>query len=260
MAVNDMMNDMDTRIGLNAGSNAAKGLAVSARNISKRFGDKVILHDLNLAIAPGEFLAIVGRSGCGKSTLLRLMGGLDDITSGSLTIDGRSASGINQDTRIMFQEHRLLPWRSVLQNVGLGMTGDWEQSARDALDQVGLSDKADDWPSMLSGGQRQRVALARALVHQPRLLLLDEPLGALDALTRIEMQRLIESLWLRNQFSVVLITHDVDEAIAMADRVVLIDNGRIGLDQRIPLSRPRQRSSGQFGELTDLVLNKVLAK
>lgn len=254
------VNDMDTQTGLNAGKDAAKGLAVSARNISKRFGNKTVLHDLDLVIEPGEFLAIVGRSGCGKSTLLRLVGGLDDITSGSLTIDGRPAGGINQDTRIMFQEHRLLPWRSVLQNVGLGMTGDWEQGARDALEQVGLSDKADDWPSMLSGGQRQRVALARALVHQPRLLLLDEPLGALDALTRIEMQRLIESLWLRNQFSVVLITHDVDEAIAMADRVVLIDNGRIGLNQPIPLSRPRQRSSAQFGELTELVLNKVLAK
>ena len=243
-----------------AGPDNDAGLAVSVRQVTKRFGEKTVLHSLDLSIAPGEFLAIVGRSGCGKSTLLRLIGGLDSVTSGSLAIDGKPVSGINQHTRIMFQEHRLLPWRSILDNVGLGMKGNWETVAKDALSQVGLADKADDWPSMLSGGQRQRVALARALVHRPRLLLLDEPLGALDALTRIEMQRLLESLWLRNQFSVVLITHDVDEAIALADRVVLIEEGRIGMNERVDLPRPRQRSSAQFGELTERVLNRVLAK
>lgn len=236
------------------------GLEVAIRDASKSFGGKAVLHSLSLTVVPGEFLAIVGRSGCGKSTLLRLVGGLDAISSGELTINGMRVKGVNDETRIMFQEHRLLPWKTVLENVGLGMKGDWRTVALDALAHVGLKDKAADWPSMLSGGQRQRVALARALVHQPRLLLLDEPLGALDALTRIEMQQLIETLWKDRNFTVILITHDVDEAIALADRVVLIEDGRIGMDEPVKLPRPRQRSSAGFGELADLVLDRVLKK
>jgi len=237
---------------------ARTGIEVQIRQAVKRFGGKTVLHSLDLSIRPGEFLAVVGRSGCGKSTLLRLVGGLDALSSGELTIDGVGVKGVTEAARIMFQEHRLLPWKTVLDNVGLGMKGEWAPVALAALEQVGLKDKASDWPSMLSGGQRQRVALARALVHHPRLLLLDEPLGALDALTRIEMQRLIETLWQAGNFTVILITHDVDEAIALADRVVLIEDGRIGMDLRVDLPRPRARASAGFGELTDKVLNRVL--
>ncbi|TCT04035.1 sulfonate transport system ATP-binding protein [Paralcaligenes ureilyticus] len=253
-------NDNNMERGSSKTTGARRGLEVVVTDATKRFGEKAVLHSLSLSVRPGEFLAIVGRSGCGKSTLLRLVGGLDAISSGELTINGLRVKGVNDETRIMFQEHRLLPWKTVLQNVGLGMKGDWSTVALDALAQVGLKDKADNWPSMLSGGQRQRVALARALVHKPRLLLLDEPLGALDALTRIEMQLLIETLWKANDFTVILITHDVDEAVALADRVVLIEEGRIGMDERVELSRPRQRGSAGFGELAELVLNRVLKK
>jgi sulfonate transport system ATP-binding protein len=163
----------------------------------------------------------------------------------------------------MFQEARLLPWKSVLDNVGLGLPGDWRPVAQAALAEVGLADRADDWPAILSGGQRQRVALARALVHSPRLLLLDEPLGALDALTRIEMQGLIERLWHEQGFTALLVTHDVAEAVALADRVVLIENGAITLDLPIPLPRPRARGEGDRAALAALegqVLRRVLAR
>ena len=243
-----------------AARTALQSSAIELRSATKRFGEKTVLHALDLAVQPGEFLAIVGRSGCGKSTLLRLLAGLDDATAGEVTIDNGQVRGVSQGTRIMFQEHRLLPWRTLLQNVGLGMHGEWQPIARKALEQVGLGERGDDWPSMLSGGQRQRVALARALVHDPRLLLLDEPLGALDALTRIEMQNLIEGLWQKKGFTVVLITHDVDEAIALADRVVLLEGGRVGMDIRVNMSRPRHRSSTTFGELTEQVLNRVLQR
>src|SRR5690606_14268082 len=136
----------------------------------------------------------------------------------------------------------LLPWKKVIDNVGLGLTGNWRERALEALAAVGLSDKADQWPATLSGGQKQRVALARALIHQPHLLLLDEPLGALDALTRIEMQQLIEKLWRQHGFTVLLVTHDVAEAVAVADRVILIEQGRIGLDLTVDVARPARRT------------------
>jgi len=142
----------------------------------------------------------------------------------------------------MFQDARLLPWKRVIDNVGLGLSGDWRPRAEQALAEVGLAERANEWPAALSGGQKQRVALARALIHQPRLLLLDEPLGALDALTRIEMQQLIERLWLQHGFTVLLVTHDVSEAVAMADRVILIEDGAIGLDLAVDLL-PRASTS-----------------
>jgi len=250
----------DLVAGLSAVQTASSGSAIELRKAAKRFGAKTVLHALDLAVEPGEFLAIVGRSGCGKSTLLRLLAGLDGATGGEVIVDHKQIKGICPTTRIMFQEHRLLPWRTLLQNVGLGMQGDWKPVALEALEQVGLGERGGDWPSMLSGGQRQRVALARALVHDPRLLLLDEPLGALDALTRIEMQNLIQSLWQEKGFTVVLITHDVDEAIALADRVVLLEGGRVGMDIQIDMPRPRLRSSVMFGELTERVLTRVLTK
>lgn len=221
-----------------------------------------MLSDLNLSIEPGKFVAIVGRSGCGKSTLLRLLAGLDGVSGGSLTRQGEPINGINADTRFMFQDARLLPWQTVIDNVKVGITGtkqaDAERRAYAALQLVGLADRAHDWPSVLSGGQRQRVALARALVGSPHLLLFDEPLGALDALTRIDMQRLIERLWETRGFTAVLVTHDVSEAVALADRVILIEEGRVALDLPITLARPRVKDSG-FAHFEKLILDRVLA-
>jgi sulfonate transport system ATP-binding protein len=240
--------------------NARGGAAVDARALTKRYGARDVLKHVDLAIAPGEFVAIVGRSGCGKSTLLRLLAGLEESTEGSITLDGDARGRHQADIRIMFQDSRLLPWKRVLDNVALGLDGaDVQDRALQALSQVGLADRAREWPAVLSGGQRQRVALARALVHTPRLLLLDEPLGALDALTRIEMHGLIERLWLRHGFTALLVTHDVAEAVALADRVVLVEDHRIVLDERVPLPRPRARGAA-FDAIEQRVLRRVLAK
>jgi sulfonate transport system ATP-binding protein len=237
----------------------ATGLGVRLAGLGKRFGERTVLDDIELDVSPGQFVAIVGRSGCGKSTLLRLLAGLETASSGEVRLGDAPSAAARDDVRIMFQEARLLPWRTVLQNVKLGLdSADATARARDALAQVGLADRADDWPSVLSGGQRQRVALARALVHRPRLLLLDEPLGALDALTRIEMQRLIESVWREFRFTAVLVTHDVAEAVALADRVLLVEDGRITLDEPVALARPRAHGSPAFAELEGRVLARVL--
>jgi sulfonate transport system ATP-binding protein len=240
---------------------AVIGARVEVQGLSKSYGAREVLADVALQIAPGEFVALVGRSGCGKSTLLRLLAGLEVAEAGRIAIDGETAPAGNPraDTRIMFQDARLLPWKRVLDNVALGLTSkDAKQRALDALAQVGLADRAGDWPAVLSGGQRQRVALARALVHTPRLLLLDEPLGALDALTRIEMQRLIEGLWQRHGFTAVLVTHDVGEAVALADRVLLIEEHRLALDQAVVLPRPRSRGQAAFAQQEERLLDRVL--
>lgn len=199
---------------------------------------------------------------------------VDDIQRGSLLPEeqagdfrGRSSPpieleqdlhAVREDIRLMFQDSRLLPWKSVIDNVGLGLKGNWRPQAYEALEAVGLRDRANEWPAALSGGQRQRVALARALIHQPRLLLLDEPLGALDALTRIEMQQLIEKLWRQHGFTVLLVTHDVSEAVSVADRVILIEEGRIGLDLLVEAAHPRVRGSARLAALEAQVLNRVL--
>jgi sulfonate transport system ATP-binding protein len=233
---------------------AGGDVALRLQGLSKRYGERQVLQALDLRIEPGEFVAIVGRSGCGKSTLLRLLAGLESPTAGR--IDGLAGS----DTRFMFQDARLLPWARALDNVALGLDGfDARQRAEAALAQVGLAERGGEWPARLSGGQRQRVALARALVHAPRLLLLDEPLGALDALTRIEMQGLIEGLWRRHGFTAVLVTHDVSEAVALADRVLLIEDGGVAMDWRIPLPRPRVHGPA-FAALEQRLLERVLQK
>lgn len=235
------------------------GIEVQARGLVKCFGERRVLDGVDLHIAPGEFVAIVGRSGCGKSTLLRLVAGLDGASSGTLTLDGEPLARHRDDIRIMFQDARLLPWKRVVDNIALGLPGaDAHARSLEALAQVGLADRANDWPAVLSGGQRQRVALARALVHRPRLLLLDEPLGALDALTRIEMQRLIESLWKEHGFTALLVTHDVSEAVALADRVVLIEAHAVALDEAVPLARPRSRGNAAFAAFEERVLQRVL--
>ncbi|WP_029363805.1 ATP-binding cassette domain-containing protein [Herbaspirillum lusitanum] len=239
----------------------SRGVRVAIDGLSKSYAGREVLKAVALDVKPGEFVAIVGRSGCGKSTLLRLIAKLETATHGEVAFakddDGRQA-GFEPETRIMFQDSRLLPWKRVLNNVALGLPKAALPSASQALRQVGLEERAGEWPAVLSGGQRQRVALARALVHDPELLLLDEPLGALDALTRIEMQQLIESLWQKRGFTAVLVTHDVQEAIALADRVVLIEDGRVALDQRIDLARPRSRGQAQFAALEEAILARVL--
>ncbi|HTJ92662.1 MAG TPA: ATP-binding cassette domain-containing protein [Pararobbsia sp.] len=231
-------------------------VAVSLEGVVKRYGERTVLENFNFDIERGNFVAIVGRSGCGKSTLLRLVAGLESVDEGVL--DTRRDDGAPLDMRIMFQDARLLPWRTVIDNVMLGMPKQARARARDVLADVGLADRENDWPAELSGGQRQRVALARALVHEPELLLLDEPLGALDALTRIEMHELIERLWRERGFTALLVTHDVHEAVALGDRIVLIEQGRIALDTPVHLARPRARGSAAFAALEDSVLQRVL--
>ncbi|MDR6373901.1 ATP-binding cassette domain-containing protein [Paraburkholderia caledonica] len=236
--------------------NNAADYSVRLRGVGKQYGERKVLTDFDLSIERGSFVAIVGRSGCGKSTLLRLVAGLEKTTAGVL--EKRAEDGRPLDTRIMFQDARLLPWKSVLQNVMLGLPRSAREDARAVLAEVGLLERAGDWPAQLSGGQRQRVALARALVHRPQLLLLDEPLGALDALTRIEMHSLIERLWREHKFTALLVTHDVHEAVALGDRILLIEEGRIALDQPVPLARPRARASAGFAALEEHVLQRVL--
>jgi len=239
----------------------APGLSIGVRQLIKRFGERQVLHGLDLDIEAGEFIAIVGRSGCGKSTLLRLLAGLDTASSGGILLDGQPAEVLKDDVRMMFQDARLLPWRTVIQNIAIGLDGskrEIRERALEVLGQVGLADRADEWPSRLSGGQRQRVALARALIHRPRLLLLDEPLGALDALTRIEMQRLIESIWKQHRFTALLVTHDVSEAVALGDRIVLVEDGRITLDEPVALARPREHGEAQFAQRESRVLKRLM--
>src|SRR5271168_4131631 len=209
----------------------SRGVTVAIENVSIAFGGRIVLSNFDIKIAAGEFVAIVGRSGCGKSTLLRSIVGLETPQTGSIAL-GTVAQG-KPDVRIMFQDSRLLPWKRVLQNVTLGLERSFIPHATKILDQVGLADRANDWPAILSGGQRQRVALARALVSRPKLLLLDEPLGALDALTRLDMQRLVEQVWCQQRFTAVLVTHDVGEAVALADWVVVLERGGVPLVQRI---------------------------
>jgi sulfonate transport system ATP-binding protein len=221
--------------GASASASASAGEVVArTRNLSRAFGDHVVLDDLDLDIGRGEFVAMIGRSGTGKSTLLRALAGLDRDVTGELEV--------NAPVSVVFQEPRLVPWKKVWPNVALGLRApDPRTVARNALDEVGLAARADAWPLTLSGGEAQRAALARALVRDPGLLLLDEPFSALDALTRISMHQLVLSLWQRHQPAVLLVTHDVDEALALADRVLVLADGQIAHSAGITLERPRDR-------------------
>ena len=242
--------------------NRDRGLGLAIRGLTKSFGDNQVLRGIDLYITPGEFVAIVGRSGCGKSTLLRLIAGLDSPASGTINFTGEARS---EDIRVMFQEPRLLPWARVLSNVEVGLgrdrvSSDAKLRAEQALDEVGLADKRDQWPAVLSGGQKQRVALARALVSHPRVLAFDEPLGALDALTRISMQRLLARVWADQGFTAILVTHDVAEAVTLADRVLVIEDGRIAEDIAVDLPRPRQRGAADLAALEGAILERLLAE
>lgn len=227
--------DLDTR--------SPGGQDVRLDGLSKSFGERCVLSELDLAIPAGQLLAIVGRSGCGKSTLLRLIAGLDRPTSGTIAVGGAKVESLQSNVRLLFQDARLLPWHRVLSNVGIARAKGWRETAAKALADVGLADRSKDWPAVLSGGQAQRVALARALMSRPGVLLLDEPFGALDALTRMEMHRLLEGIWREHGFTTVLITHDVAEAVALADRVLVIRDGGIALDMPVDLPRPRREAA-----------------
>ena len=233
------------------------GLAVRLERVVKRFGDRAVLQGIDLAILPGRFVAIVGRSGGGKSTLLRLLAGLETASSGDVLLDARPFTGLPRGVRMLFQDARLLPWQRVLDNVGIARGEGWRERARAVLADVGLGDRGGDWPAVLSGGQRQRVALARALVSRPRLLLLDEPFGALDALTRMEMHDLLARIWARERFTTLLITHDVVEAVTLADRVLVLKEGRIALDLAVDAKRPRENDDPRVLALRRRILDAV---
>lgn len=232
--------------------------AVTLDRVSKSFGARTVLKELSLTLQKGAFTSIVGRSGSGKSTLLRLLVGLEAPSAGIIQADFAAS-------RIVFQEPRLLPWAKVLENVkvGLGPAADKPQARRAAelaLREVGLAGRETAWPAELSGGQRQRVALARALVSKPGFLALDEPFGALDALTRIEMQELVEAVWRQQGFTAALVTHDVAEAVALGDRVILIDEGRIALDLAIESPRPRRHGDPAMAAYERMILDTLFGR
>jgi sulfonate transport system ATP-binding protein len=220
--------------------------AVRVSGLVRRFGDPAdhpVLNHLSLYIAPGQFVALLGRSGSGKSTLLRALAGLDYDVAGSGEIE------VPGQVSVVFQDARLLPWQRVLDNVLLGLDGrDAADRGLAALAEVGLAGRERAWPIELSGGEQQRVALARSLVREPELLLADEPFGALDALTRIRMHGLLRELCQRHGPAVLLVTHDVDEAIVLADRVLVLVDGRIAVDQPIDLPQPRSHRDPRFLE------------
>lgn len=225
----------------------APDVAVTVRNLRRRYGERVVIDGLDLTIRKGEFVALLGESGCGKTTLLRALAGLDPVDGGH--IDGPSQPAV------VFQEHRLLPWAPLWRNVALGMeTAEGRAGAEAALQEVGLAGREEDWPRNLSGGQAQRVALARALVREPRLLLLDEPFAALDALTRIKMHVLIRELVARHRPGVLLVTHDVDEAVAIADRILVMRGGEIAasyLTGGLDTAALRQKLLNELGVESD---------
>lgn len=224
--------------------------AVHVAGLTRSFGGRAVIENLELDIRPGEFVALLGRSGCGKSTLLRILAGLDREIEGTVLVPHRKA--------VAFQAPRLMPWKKVWRNVLLGLPGRTERAvAARALDEVGLGHRADAWPKTLSGGEAQRASLARALVREPDLLLLDEPFGALDALTRINAQRLVGELWQRRGCAVLLVTHDVEEAVLLADRVLVMDHGVSAHEQHIGLDRPRDLADPRFAALRAGLLERL---
>jgi sulfonate transport system ATP-binding protein len=221
--------------------------SVRIRGLTRHFGGPAVLDRLDMEMAAGEFVALLGRSGSGKTTLLRTLAGLDPVEEGTAQAPERRA--------VVFQDARLLPWKRVWRNVALGLrTADARAGAFAALHEVGLGHRIDAWPLTLSGGEAQRAGLARALVRSPELLLLDEPFAALDALTRLRMQGLVQQLWSAHRPAVLLVTHDVDEAVLLADRALVLENGRIHTELAIDLPRPRRHAQPGFAALRDALL------
>ncbi|SOD63280.1 sulfonate transport system ATP-binding protein [Streptomyces zhaozhouensis] len=223
--------------------------AVRIASLVREFAGRRVLDALDLEIAPDEFVALIGRSGSGKSTLLRVLAGIDREVTGYAELTAP------ENVSVVFQDARLLPWKRVVDNVALGLPGPGAtERAGTALAEVGLAGREAAWPVELSGGEQQRVALARSLVREPELLLADEPFGALDALTRLRMHALLRRLCARHRPAVLLVTHDVDEAIALADRVVVLDGGRIAADLRVELPAPRRPGTASYAALRDRLL------
>lgn len=225
---------------------------VQVKGLTRRYGDRTILDGVDLEIGRGEFVALLGRSGSGKSTFLRALAGLDHGVPGSGAYETPDA------VSVVFQDARLLPWKKIVDNVSLGLKGDTaRERALRALDEVGLTSRAQAWPTQLSGGEQQRAALARSLVREPQLLLLDEPFGALDALTRLRMQALLIDLCARHRPAVLLVTHDVDEAIHLAQRVLVLDEGRFTVDIAIDLPQERAARELRFAEVRTTLLRSL---
>jgi sulfonate transport system ATP-binding protein len=227
--------------------------AVRVEGLRRSFSEAGgVLNGLDLTIARGEFVALIGRSGSGKSTLLRALAGLDRAVSGSGVVE------VPERVSVVFQDSRLLPWRRVLDNVILGLSGsDARARGLEALSEVGLEGRDKAWPHELSGGEQQRAALARSLVRDPQLLLADEPFGALDALTRIKMHKLLKKLYAAHNPAILLVTHDVDEAIVLADRVIVLVDGVVGSDLRIDLGAKRSPGDPRFAALRAQLLAEL---
>lgn len=245
-----------------------RGPHIQVKSVSHWFGSESdplqVIEDIDLEVPPGEFVALLGPSGCGKSTLLRLVAGLEPATAGSITQDAASIARPDPSRIVVFQDPTLYPWRTVRDNVALGLQARGVLKTQghridEALERVGLSDFAKAFPHQLSGGMAQRVALARALVNDPRLLILDEPLGKLDSLTRIAMQSELVALWQRSGFSALLVTHDVEEALFLANRVVVLSNrpARVVAELRVDLPYPRHRGDARLAELRHQALRHL---
>jgi sulfonate transport system ATP-binding protein len=247
------MNMINTALVADRPVQADADIAVAVRGLTRQFGGPAVLDDLSFSIRQGEFVALLGRSGSGKSTLLRTLAGLDPAPPETLTVPRARA--------VVFQEPRLLPWKRVLANVTLGLrTPNATEKGRAALAEVELSHRESAWPLTLSGGEAQRAALARALVREPALLLLDEPFASLDALTRMRMQALVGELWSAHRPAVLLVTHDVDEALLLADRVMVLEHGKIAADMKIALNRPRRHADAEFNRMRAELLEALGVK
>jgi ABC-type nitrate/sulfonate/bicarbonate transport system ATPase subunit len=245
------------------------GIALSMRGVGKQYpvenGSLPVLDHINLDLRRGEFLSIVGASGCGKSTLLRLIVGLDGDFDGEILIDGRPVNGPGLERSMVFQDHRLFPWLTVHDNIGLGLDslalGQRERQLRiaDMIQLVGLSGFAQAYPHQLSGGMAQRAAIARALVSEPTILLMDEPFGALDSLTRLYLQEELLRIWSERRVTVIVVTHDVEEAIFLSDTIVVMEPrpGRVQDTLRVELARPRNRALPAFGALKTSILEQL---
>lgn len=237
---------------------------LNIQNVAKRYPNGTLALDgLSLAVEQSEILALVGGSGCGKSTLLRLISGLDRPTGGAIELDGAPVREPRAEIGVVFQEPRLMPWLTIDQNVAFGIrhlpAAEQKKRVVEALARVGLANYAGHWPRELSGGQAQRVALARALVGRPKALLLDEPYSALDALTRNDLQEHLLDLWADDRPTLILVTHDIEEALFLADRIVVMrpNPGRILSEFRPPLARPRDRLSGEFLDWKNRLLGEL---